>query len=540
MNWGPLSDESQALLRELRGAVGQHHATACLNRLRALEEPAVILGLMGLLTQTDAKTAGLIATTLSALVERIPARLLGALDERIRTGWGYRWGDDSIRFTPQDIDRFQFQEDMPAVLGLASFVSSGYARERAVQRLDEEITNGREIPFLLLRLNDWVDQVREIAAQAVERRLGERYRNAYFKSLPLVLRLQDRSRITESKTFAKIRALLLTDPESLLRYALAHADRLTQRSVPLWVWATIRPGDIARQRPVVHVMLRSLEPATRMRVASWVAGGLVAPELVREVIPKLIADRFAAVRRTSLGWYAAYHPEESLPDLRKALLDSSPIMRSVAQFYLPKIEPIDLRAFYRGAVQAPGSAAALKGAIGGLGEMGRTEDTVLIVPLVNHAMIGIRRAAIRALGRLAPREHFEIFVQALQDRSPGVSRDAREALSRDASMVGLERLAEIFAGATCLHVRLQALSLIMQLPKWQAITQVIGIHSLPDEKIQSMTGAFLHAWLRGYNRTHHIQPSATERAQFRAAIAHAGSLPTLLRRELGALADSLR
>lgn len=46
------------------------------------------------------------------------------------------------------------------LLGIASMNASGYVREAAIQSL-EKLDNPKIIPYLLMRLNDWVPTIRE-------------------------------------------------------------------------------------------------------------------------------------------------------------------------------------------------------------------------------------------------------------------------------------------------------------------------------------------------------------------------------------------
>ena len=81
-------------------------------------------------------------------------------------------------------------QDSAFVLGLTSFHPDGYLREKALHALAAR-HSGIEIPFILLRLNDWVKEIRTVAREAFDERLTPEYAVHFVMNLPLVLRLKD-------------------------------------------------------------------------------------------------------------------------------------------------------------------------------------------------------------------------------------------------------------------------------------------------------------------------------------------------------------
>jgi HEAT repeat protein len=261
--------------------------------------------------------------------------------------------------------------------------------------------------------------------------------------------------------------------------------------------------------------------------------------LQRQFLGGLLDDPSVAVRQIVLGWCATQQPNNHLPAVRAALLDQSRIIRSIAQFRIPKLEPIDLRRFYREAI-CHGERNHLKAALGGLGEIGQSGDADLVITLVDAPETSIRKAALGALANLALEAHFEVFVDGLQSDSPGVSRQARMALDHHALHIGAERLETIFAETPHSHVRRQTLSLINRLPKWQKLPILIEIFGNAEPSTRKTAENFLKSWFWTYNRTHHVQPTKPEIARLRQAVAAEGSkFEGRLGTELRALLQSL-
>ncbi len=428
----------------------------------------------------------------------------------------------------------------PVLLGLASFHASGYVRQSAIACLDR-VTSGGEIPFLLLRLNDWVASVRQQAEEAIARRLTAAHRDCYLQNLSLVERLRGRRRATQSPTLAEIEHLLGSDLPKLLAAALASQPRVVRRYGLSLAWQAAARLSVSASASVIVKLLETGEQEPRLQVARWLTSQDSPPALQEQFLPPLLVDRFVAVRRLSLSWCATRDPRAHAAVLRAALLDESRAMRAIAQFHLPKLESIDLRRFYQDAVRRsqndhPGT---LKAALGGLAETGRQEDAELVVPFVHSMNVGIRKAALATLAKLAAKDYLEVFLTALQERSPGVSRQARLALEPFAQHIGAHRLEKIFFETANDHVRTQTLLLINRVSKWQKLPLLIHIADLQSGPLGMKTHRLLWDWLLRFNCTHQLQPKAAEITCLRQMLAtHGRSLDHRLARELHAVLEA--
>ena len=544
MKWNTLSAAALTLVRQLgdesNAWLGRRRKmNNSLRALAALGEPSAIPKIVDFLLDDNRAAAREAAHAVGALFARMSPDQLPTLDERIRSDsdWGFprdRWR----KLSSCAIDGLLESPTHSLALGLAACHGSGYVRQNAVVCLDREITSGAEIPFLLLRLNDWVSAVRHSAEHAIERRLTDTHRAAYLQNLSLVAQLRRRQRASESPALAQIEALLRADAIALVIGALASDERGARRFGLSLALDSLGGAELAICRAVIERVVESNNPAERFRATCWLTKPTTTLRLQSQFLPRLLTDRSAAVRRAALGWFVANDPDGRLAALHDALLDESGMVRSLAQFHLPKLESIDLRGFYGEAIHHHGSRN-LKAALGGLGETGRTEDAELIVPLVDAPVPKIRKAALRALAKLASEAHIETLINALQANSPAVSRIARIALTPLASRAGFDRLTTIFESAGSEHVRLQTLFLINELPKWAKLPVLIEASAQDDGMLGRVAERFLRRWLAGFNRTHQILPNKADMLRLRAALsAHACRLEPGIARELSALQKS--
>src|SRR5439155_4896934 len=131
------------------------------------------------------------ARAIGRVIATVPPPEFVQLDEACRNDWSYETSASSVwrRLKPTDVKPFWRLPNAVAVVGVTSCHGSGFIRDAAVNEL-ANIFDGSELPFLLVRLNDWVGVVRETAAAAVLHRIRPDYATYFFRHLRLVLRLR--------------------------------------------------------------------------------------------------------------------------------------------------------------------------------------------------------------------------------------------------------------------------------------------------------------------------------------------------------------
>lgn len=303
VKWHALSEAGLSLIARLaedsRAWLGRRgKMVRSLRQLGVLGEPAAIPAVSYYFYDDDYAIAAEAAAAVDTLLAAVSAELLPAVDQRIRAESYYgfqsnRWETAAVRL----IERFRKGRAYASALGIASCHASGYVREAAVKSLDREITLGVEIPFLLLRLSDWVPVVREASEHAIARRLTDSNWQAFLEALPLIAQLRSRLRATESAALAKIEHLLRADVKALVNGALASESRRARRfglSLALEVFSR---GGVEKAEDVAERVLGSKDAGARLQFARWLAAAKTVADLQRRSLPRLLRDRSVAVRR---------------------------------------------------------------------------------------------------------------------------------------------------------------------------------------------------------------------------------------------------
>jgi HEAT repeat protein len=535
----PLSPRTAELLASLErtsnfserllGRAG--HDRAVLAELGRHPEPAVVPHLLWFVFGGSGVVARAAAEALDSAVAAASALDLLQLDDACRRvdsdvlPWARGWA----KLTPADVARFEGLGDAEvSVVGVASFHRSGYVRAAAVARLDT-LAGGRELPFLLIRRNDWVDSVADRARAAVERRLGPQYAPALVDALPILLRLAVSTRREHGDLLDRVYALLRApEQREALARGLEAPDRATRR-------ASFRLAQESAGEELAAVLQRALrdpDPTIRLRGVADARRRLNEAELVA-LVAAALADPFPPVRREGLVAAAERLPGSVDGWLRTGLLDRSRVVREAARFYLRRLGSLtNFVDFYRERLQRGAPARELPIVVAGLGETGTRGDAELLVPYLTHDRAAARRDAVRALAALDLESQLPRLVEMLWDESPGVTHAVRDALAPQAGRIGSQPLARTFRTAPRVHSRLDALSLAAGLGKWESLPLLIEATADTDERVRAVARERLDAWMAKQNRNF-AEPTPSQLGAILAALdAHAGTVDSRLIEEL--------
>jgi HEAT repeat protein len=520
----PLSQAATTLLEVLRrprGAVerlsGFRDLVAAADRIVAQPEVALVPYLLFAFEESGRAGRAVMRALTACVAVATPNELL-QLDERCRRAWeSGHFREDAVG--PGKVAGFvALADDASRVAGVLSFHPDGHVRENAVKAL-AALVDGHELPFLLVRLNDWVNAVARRAEEAVRQRMTARYVPVLVDSLPIVLRLETQRRRRHDAIVDGVVALI-TAPENraAIERGFASPDRRVRRTL-------YRAAFAASEIDRVELIERALEDedtVIRVSAAQVARRELNAESLVR-LTPRLKNDPYPPVR---LEWLAATM-ERDLPGadalLHEALVDRSRTARETARFVLRQHRGFsDFRSFYRERIEQLSSEAAgayaLASAIAGLGETGRAEDVDLPLRLLGDSRPAVRIACARAMAMLDLDGSFPRLVEMLSDPSPGVTRAVRTSLAARVGTVSADLIGRLLAELPNAHGRLNAILLAPRVGKWDEIILLLESLRDPSHEVKEAALAGVRRWMSQSN-ARFAQPSRTQIERLASVVA---------------------
>ena len=144
------------------GAGQQSYIISLVEELAQTREFPSTLYLLHLCFRSDRTVAAAASAAIRRLLEGLPPLKFAYLDQVMRKlSPVYRFPE----LKRGELGKVRVADrDAPFVLGLTSFHSDGYIREEALRRLALG-RSGAELPFLLIRMNDWVKEIRLAARE---------------------------------------------------------------------------------------------------------------------------------------------------------------------------------------------------------------------------------------------------------------------------------------------------------------------------------------------------------------------------------------
>ena len=449
---------------------------------------------------------------LGNVAERVPASALSAIDTVLRESFAEYQRDGWPDLGLLEIANFMGIPQAWGVMAVAASHRNGYVREAAVRGLAAS-SDGRVVPYLLLRLNDWVEQVHVATRAALEVLLQPAVAPDVISALPIVWSLTRQRRADHGEIVSRVLAFLRS-PECApaVRAGCGAPDRDVRRAC----FELELTGGQRQAADVLSEALADPEPAVRLWAARQVAQAF--PAIWAELLARrALADRSVQVRRVALVALApTLSDDQATTLLEAALLDTNTSARWQARALVLQRGPFDLAAFYRRVLSAASQPAMVRGALLGLGESGTADDVALLMPSLSADSLGVRCAALRARADLEPLSSIEPYLVALKLPEASVSREARRALEPRLAHVGVASLHEFVVDqALPPHTRRNALSLAKGKSKWERLPVLLDACGDPDETIANMALLLVDGWCTGYNRSF-LQPT---HAQVEAASA---------------------
>ena len=325
-----------------------------------------------------------------------------------------RISPDEVSLLPTISDRFS-----GVLLGIASLNCSGYTREAAVE-LMKDLDHPEIIPFLLLRLPDWVLQVREKATVAFIKTLRSLPVESILLHYDLILWLERVQRINLLVIRQEIFKCLMEDDNRRKLLELIPAFPSKKR---LFCWKALRQA----MGPDWNLMDQIIaDPAPEIR--AWVVSVLPCDDKLKLRILTLLADKSARVRNTAIKLLHRHYDATFEPLLLPMIFDQVPSIRELARYILSKNGNYDFFSLYQArlldSIDKP-----LPGTLAGYYETGTAEIELDLENFFSHTDSKIRQTALMGLARIKSQRLESFAVSALRDPSMKVKSTAVSILA---------------------------------------------------------------------------------------------------------------
>ncbi|MGF9698598.1 HEAT repeat domain-containing protein [Paenibacillus sp. MABNR03] len=426
------------------------------------------------------------------------------------------WLNEHVReWRPSPVDRKRVVEREMHTMDQASTIRlsmltmhwSGYIREAAVKRMIRE-GESYSFAYLLLRLNDWVPEIRNLARAALERKQTPEYAKLWMEHIILVERLRICGRDSFESFIESVHHLLR---QKECRYVLHTARVSPEPGIRRLAFRISMEAEGTDTEMLMEQALRDEDPSIR-RWAAQRVDRMLSGQKLREVLLRMQMDSVPSIRRESLDVLATMYPADAREIIMDRLLDSNLSVRDTARRHAKPWMKVNYAEWYLDAIWSEGQDH-LAAALAGLGETGEKADAEVLFEYAQHPSVAVRKAVIRGLMRLDAISYGNYFICSLRSPQPGISREACRALMRHPYLIKPDEAAVLLSGADVLpHVIRNVLRIISAMGRWTQLGLLLQqLPTAKQEWVKRTIQRQLHNWAQFPNRSYGGRMSTAER-----------------------------
>lgn len=364
------------------------------------------------------------------------------------------------------------------VLGLLSFNPNGFIREKALRQLASGF-DGKELPFILLRANDWVESIHNQAIAAIKERLEGDYSRHFTENLYLIKHLSTLGRYNHDG-IQEIIANVLCSPlyeTELLSYL--NSETASERHFAFTLLLKIdSPTSV---KTAINAGLANKDPRIRQRAFDF---ALKANKinLIERPIVSLLTDSAATVRLEVLRWLA--EKQDCRAILEAAFFDTSFAVRLFARY---RLKEVNAREIYIQNLQT--KKYSLLFTLRSLLEIEAALPIELIEPLTAASSGKVRALAYELLlaqEQIADKaDKAEIVCRALLDKSNHCIKSAYKYLRANPDSIAIESIWELFNQELSLEAQRTLISTMAYSPPWISLPYLLAAKVTIQAKAES-------------------------------------------------------
>lgn len=311
------------------------------------------------------------------------------------------------------------------LLCLLTMHNNGYLRGLAIRLL--KVTNmDVGLPYVMLRTNDWVEQVSTISEKVVVKYiLDSRNISHVIDNIELVDSMKKWTRGDLNKVIVAAETKLI-ERESytaiLSKYSSTKNNKIKRL---LFDYIVINESEFENN---LLLGIQSKDPVIHRKVVALI--NMYEDEIDLEVIyinmkkSKSTISRIASIDLAS----KIYNDDKFKYEIMNIIYDKSKSVREYSRFKLKQIGVINFADLYK--IKLTENKSNILGSISGLGETGTSIDYIEILEFVNSEKSNIRKSAYKALYVLDESRSYEVLLDSLCMDNPIDSRYSTKLLKR--------------------------------------------------------------------------------------------------------------
>ena len=400
------------------------------------------------------------------LFNGISAKKLCQIDEKSRSYSVYYWklrekSDWMVQRLKREELPYLTDEQYIASLCAGTLHSDGYCRQECVEALREWKNC---LPYLVLRLNDWVSAVRGSAYESVMYRISVCEIEELFSALPMLDKVKNSGRREKSQ---------VEEAEQAIRQQM----QVKFADCRLW---EISGYEISVKNAIYRLISQNpiLELPQLEQLLAWERSSFGKQLLARailtqfsvtaEKLQRYMSDKSSVVRYLAMEYYYE-QCKDAWDGLEEMLLDKTGKIRDYVAYILKRHKDFDVLGFYKAQLGKGKERVVLLG----IGESGTSEELNLLVPYLESREAHLRKAALISYGMLARENGEDVYLRFLQESDPILYVQAYRLIVRYDVRYGAENIYELYEIFKGKPVADYLIRLLTREPSWKRLPYLL-------------------------------------------------------------------
>lgn len=377
-------------------------------------------------------------------------------------------------------------EEKAHIFGIISMNANGYLREEALNILTH-LPTPAIIPYIILRLNDWVPPIRTQALIGCQHRLFTFHPTDLIRNFTLMrwLRLANRANLSP---FQKGLYDYISAPN--FRKEIFPYLRTASVKENLFYWDLLK-GHLTTSPDLLTPCLTNKHPEVRC----WLLNTLPHGKHLQFIQEQLLQDSSIRVQYAALRSIPQQYRANYRPSFEKSLIHKSKKIREYSRFVLSSLEYHDFRNIYKNMLNTTPPKDHPR-ALAGWCEVAIYDDLPPLQELLTHSHNKVRLTAFQAFARLEVTKNPDPYLVGIRDNNAKVRSICVKELQQMAYVVQ-EQMASLLQTP---HPKIQpaALMVLSGLRPPEVLKYIFVALIIWDQSLKYVAWNALHRWYSRY------------------------------------------
>ncbi len=441
----------------------------CMEKLETGEENR-LAALYPVLLSDDKALVNQVAGVIHTYMNSLDAAKIIRLDRQFRQYTSMEWMIDWKKVLPAGLaDSIVNRQARLNVMRLGTLHPNGYFRERCMRILEED---EESFGYIVLRLNDWVRQVRETAYGILADKLDGIKTDTAVGMIPFISCTKKGERYVYQQ-FQEIE-------EKLSEKILTHLQEISLdqiRSYPpvtkRFLYKVLLSPDVLSKQDAERLLTREKSGNEKQLVIRLI---LQKYECSEAQIEGYLQNKSPIVRQKALA--VKYERLGSAWEgIEKYLLDTAGGIRSDVCYILRRHTDFDILAYYKQKLHTSKEAVAILG----IGENGSVKDADMLIEYLYADRPGLVKNAMKALSglgavKIGAVNLSDIYWEYLHGADTSVAKAAYNAIMKCGISYGAERIYKAYISCKNVSVRKYLIRMLIREPSWERLPYLLLVY----------------------------------------------------------------